>query len=192
MRKGKHAKKTTRFGGNGKIVYRTAGILLVVTLLSVHLMGGLYAKYTHSASASDAAQVAAGLPAIELKEHKAVLTDGIYVLNSTEVAGNTYERVIPGVDIAKDPFVRLSGTSEVSYALYVKVEEKNLPSTVTYKMADGWSPVTGQAGVYQYTGTITSNTPIYILQGNKLTVSEKYVDSGAFSLNFSAWIEQID
>ena len=178
----------------GSAVCRVAGILLLLTLLSAPFAGGLYARYTHSSAASDSARVAKGLPKIELLENEATLESGIYKLaENTEVAGNTYARVIPGVDIAKNPFVRLTGESEVSCALYIKAEAKDVPDTVTYEV-DGryWEAVAGQDGVYKYTGTIVSGEKIPILKGNQLTVSDRYVGGKAFSLNFSAWIEQID
>ena len=190
MDKGKRAKKQV---SASRILYWTAGVLLVATLLSMHLVGGLYAKYTTSDSASDSARVAAGLPTIELLEHEAELKSGEYVLNGTEVAANVYEKVIPGVDIPKDSFVRLTGDSEVSYELYMKAEGTGIPSTVTYAIDTSvWAPVSGQSGVYKYTGEIISGQPIYILKDNQLTVSEHYVGSGGFSLAFSAWIEQVD
>lgn len=174
------------------ILFWTAGVLLLLTLLSIRFMGGIYSKYTHSDSGSAAARVAMSLPRIELLEHEAELTDGIYVLKDTEVAGNTYERVIPGTDINKDPFIRLTGGSEVSFALYIKVVEEELPDTVTYELLDHWEPVSGQDGVYKYDGTVTGGTEISILKDDQLIVSEQYVDEGEFSLTFSAWIEQID
>lgn len=190
MSQGKHAKKQPTIGS---ALYWMAGILLVLTMLITCLVSRTFARYTASEEAADAAHVAAGLPRLELWEHEAELKDGEYVLNSTEVTSNKYEKVIPGVDIAKDPFVRLTGDSEVSYEVYVKVIEQDIPAdTVKYEIRDDWKPVSGQDGVYQYTGTITSGTPIYILKDNQLTVSEHYVGSNTFSLAFSAWIEQVD
>lgn len=174
------------------ILFWMAGALLLLTLLSMRFVGGVYSKYALADSAPASARVAVGLPEIELKEHEAELVDGKYVLNDTEVTGNTYERVIPGVDIEKDPFVRLSGGSEVSYALYISVTESEpFPERVSYELREDWEEVSGQDGVYRYTGTM-SGDPIYILKNNRLTVSQDYVDGGAFTLSFSAWMEQLD
>ena len=190
MKKRKSAKKARRTRGNA--IYRLAGILLLLTLLSARFAGGLYAKYAVSSEASASARVAKGLPRIELLENVAELRSGVYVLGNAEVASNTYERVIPGVDISKNPFVRLTGSSEVSYELYVKVIAQDVPGTVTYELADGWEAVAGQSGVYKYKNAISGDATIPILKDNQLKVSERYAGDKAFSLNFSAWIEQID
>ena len=126
MNKGKRAKKVQiSIGG---IVYWTAGILLTLTMLSTWMAGGLLAKYVVSYSHHESADVASsGVEAFELWEHKANEFPGDncgeYRLDlNTEVTGNAYNKVLPGVDIPKDPFIRLvlSG-AEVDYTLYIKV-----------------------------------------------------------------------
>ena len=175
------------------ILFWTVGVLLILSLLTVWFINGVSARYHNAKEGGDSARMAMGLPMVELKEHKANLVNGTYVLdNGTEVTGNTYNRVIPGVDIPKDPFVRLTGSSEISYGLYMQVTKSEaFPSTVSYTLLEGWEAVTGQDGVYRYTGTLTGDL-IYILKNNQLKVSENYVDDGEFSLSFSAWVEQID
>lgn len=188
MHKDKYAKKAQ--GSFGRILYWTVGTLFMLTLLSIWLVSGLFAKYTTSGNDADSARVAKGLPAVTVLEHKADDTNktGVYTLlddkahqtesdKYQEVPGNTYEKVIPGVDIPKDPFVRLDGVTEVDFKLYIKVEVKNIPyrgdnPLIYYRLTDAWQRDESrtkevwndgktllQSGtyVYQYTGTIGAN-----------------------------------
>ena len=136
----------------GVLLYRLVGFLLVLTMVSVWFVCGLFAKYTTSAPSKDNAHVAGtGVKQLEVKEHKAQIKDPkednydddlLYKLlagTNNEVTKNEYEKVMPGVDIPKDPFVRIElVNAEVDYYLYLKVvESKEWPSddkgkTVTY------------------------------------------------------------
>lgn len=208
----------------GILYYAVAG-LFVLTMLSVWMVSGLYAKYTTVGSELDSARVGKGLQ-LQLLEHEAELVNGEYVLhdgkNNTddvEVAKNTYSKVLPGVDIRKDPFVRLSGTCEVDYRLYVQITEENFPSyenkngesvkAVTYDVTDDWEYVPDQSNpddgvyVYIYKGYLDSGyysgseaNDIPVLEKNshgcELTVSQYYQGDGDFSLSFKAWIVQVD
>ena len=66
----------------------------------------------------------------------------------TETTGADY-KIIPGVDIAKDPKVTVKADSEACW-LFVKVDEVGtfVAGKVTYSVADGWTALTGQPGVY--------------------------------------------
>lgn len=57
----------------------------------------------------------------------------------TETTGEDY-KIIPGVDIAKDPKVTVEADSEACW-LFVKVEETGtfVGGKVTYSVADGWT-----------------------------------------------------
>ena len=181
------------------IFFFAAGILLTLTMLSVWLVSGMYAKYVIRDTVEDAARVAsAGTVEIELFEHEATLSKGEYHLNyDNEVTGNDYEKVIPGVDLPKDPIIRfsVSENAEVDYELYLEVKEsKNFPPTVTYEISDDWEPVEGKDGVYKYTGKIEKGKKYEIrniLVGNKLLVSEHFVGDKSFTLSFNAWLGQV-
>lgn len=206
MDRSKYDKSSKR----SNILYWTVGSLLIITMLSVWLLSGLMAKYTVAGDVTDSARVAKGIQ-IEMLEHEAVPINGIYYLKNEENKANpdlkeitevkekdknNYDLVIPGVDIAKDPFVRLNGTSEVDYNLYVEItESKDFPETITYYVRDDWEPVEGKPGVYKYKNIIDSGTydneDIYILLNDELIVSEHYSES-EFSLTFKAWVKQVD
>ena len=64
-------------------------------------------------------------------------------------------KIIPGIDIKKDPKVTVMGNSEACW-LFVKVEERNWPDfkeangtrKVSYSVNNGWSALEGTSGVY--------------------------------------------
>lgn len=212
-------------------IFTTAGILLFLTLLSVWLVCGLLARYTIQGSFSDGARVA-GFGTLAVREHEAVAKavsgsvtdigsiyyggdydDMVYELNKdNEVESNTYSIMMPGVDIPKDPFVRIA-PGEVSCELYIEVIEKDFPKgkneedLVTYEVdPDLWTKVENEKGpnggdLYKYNMDIyagSESEDIYILKGNKVYVSQYYDADTAnkkneeFSLTFNALMRQID
>lgn len=95
-----------------------------------------------------------------------------------ETTGSDY-KIIPGVDIGKDPKVTVKAGSEACW-LFVKVEEENWPELtyvnkdgkavrkVNYDIADGWMALTGVENVYYRTidDAVTADTEFYVLKGN--------------------------
>lgn len=211
MRSCKHL-KNTKISVN-KIICRTVGVLFVLTMLSAWLTCGLYAKYIVADSFEDSASVQkTGISKIELIENEveliddpdeAVEKDRIYDFIDKEKNGNEY-KVLPGVEIPKNPFIRITGSTPassdeplVSYNLYLKVIEENIPDTVIYEILKDWE-IVGEKGTtttYKYKNAIDSSFSgkIYVLKDNKIKVKENYVDNGKpFSLSFEAWIKQIN
>ena len=92
-----------------------------------------------------------------------------------ETTGSSY-KIIPGVDITKDPKVTVKANSEACW-LFVKVEEENWPTfketdgttkKVSYAIATGWTALPGQNGVYyREVGAVTADTDFYVLAGNQ-------------------------
>ena len=92
-------------------------------------------------------------------------------------------KIIPGVDIEKDPKVTVKANSEACW-LFVMVEESGtfVANKVTYSIADGWTQGDGTkipANVYyREVGAVTADTSFYVLQGSTeypngvVTVSE--------------------
>ena len=109
-------------------------------------------------------------------------TYGDINITLTETTGNAY-KIIPGVDIKKDPKVTVKKDSEACW-LFVKVEEKGtfVANKVTYSIADGWTKGDGKdipANVYyREVNAVTADTSFYVLKGNTeypngvVTVSE--------------------
>ena len=108
---------------------------------------------------------------------------------------NTYERVQPGVDQQKDPFVRIKAQEDA----YVYLEVvNNLPTSMHYTIdAAKWEQMTGKGpnggDVYKYIGTVGEVvgyiTPamgaqdINILDGMKVTVDPDFVAEDLTSTN---------
>ena len=81
-------------------------------------------------------------------------TYGDINITLTETTGDDY-KIIPGVDIGKDPKVTVMANSEACW-LFVRVEEgswpefkeKNGTRKVSYSVNDGWIPLKNNPGVY--------------------------------------------
>lgn len=99
-----------------------------------------------------------------------------------ETTGENY-KIIPGVDIEKDPKVTVTAGSEDCW-LFVKVVAEHWPDDITetvdgktvrkvnYTIAEGWTPVPNVANVYYRSVDVVAGTPISILAGDQVTVSE--------------------
>lgn len=119
-------------------------------------------------------------------------------------------KIIPGVNIDKDPKVTVKAGSEACW-LFVKVKETDWPEfkeadgtrKISYNIANDWALVPGETGVYYRTiDTMTTvDTDYAILKDNKVTVSENLLKTevstlataGAqFKLTFTAYAVQKD
>jgi predicted ribosomally synthesized peptide with SipW-like signal peptide len=89
--------------------------------------------------------------------------------------------ILPGVNIEKDPKVTVKTGSEACW-LFVKVEETNWPDfkeadgtrKVNYSLADGWTALEGNRGVYYREVTADQakvGAEYFVLKDNKVTVS---------------------
>lgn len=107
-------------------------------------------------------------------------TYGDINITLTEDTGSNY-KIIPGVNIAKDPKVTVEAGSEACW-LFVKVDEENWPTfteadgktrKVSYTLADVWTALPNVPGVYyREVGAVSADTDFEVLEGNKVTVSE--------------------
>lgn len=87
-----------------------------------------------------------------------------------ETTGEDY-KIIPGKDISKDPKVTVKAGSEACY-LFVKVEKVGTFTGMSYEIADGWTALEGENGVYyRQVGSVTADTSFEVIKGNKITVS---------------------
>ena len=87
-----------------------------------------------------------------------------------ETTGTNY-KVIPGTVIEKDPKVTVKAGSEACY-LFVKVEKVGMFTGMSYEIADGWTALEGENGVYyRQVGSVTADTSFEVIKGNKITVS---------------------
>ena len=128
---------------------------------------------------------------------------------------NKQAKIIPGVNIEKDPKVTVKANSEACW-LFVKIKEENWPTLtetdrtikkVSYDIATDWKPLEGQAGVYyREVDATTANAGVsyYILKGDTaypngvVTVSENLTKNEVNSittqpkLTFTAYAVQKD
>ena len=116
---------------------------------------------------------------------------------------NRQAKIIPGVDIEKDPKVTVKANSEACW-LFVKVEEAGtfVANKVTYSIADGWTKGDGTnipANVYyRAVDAVTNDTDFAVLKDNKIYVSEELSKSDIQSisaqpkLTFTAYAVQKD
>lgn len=112
-------------------------------------------------------------------------TYGDINITLAESTGSDY-KIIPGVDIEKDPLVTVKAGSEACW-LFVKVDEENWPEfadgegenavrKVNYDIADGWAKGDGTkipANVYyREVAANDANQEFPVLKDNKITVSD--------------------
>lgn len=174
------------------------GVLILALLCS--LIGSTYAKYVKQQTLENTVTIKANLGKIELLEHEAVrLSTGEYDLTekllpvqdnpeTTDVdetdLGNEYI-LLPGLDIPKNPFVRISGKTPIEAYVFVEVVD-NLPanSGITYSLTADWTKLEGVTGahggtVYVYKDVLTNafgnngSGDIPILAGDTVYVSQK-------------------
>ena len=99
-------------------------------------------------------------------------TYGDINIEQTESTGESY-KIIPGVNIKKDPKVTIKANSEDCW-LFVKVAASGtfVEDKVTYAVAEGWTALTGNDGVYyRVVSSGTADPSFSVLAGNQITVS---------------------
>ena len=149
------------------------------------------------------------LVAVSVLETMAYLTSKTQVITNTFTVGDInieltetkpeskQAKIIPGVDIEKDPKVTVKANSEACW-LFVKVEQTGtfVTDKVTYSVmtgADGWTALTGVDGVYyREVDAVTADTYFYVLAGNMdhpngvVTVSENLTRAEINSIDAEA------
>ena len=185
---------------------KVLALVLSLVLVVGCAVGGMYAWLQEEADPVVNTFVAGKLidpdqgGVFELKEHKATRQpNGTYDLeNSIEVDRNEYI-VMPGVDLAKDPFVQVK-TAEQAY-LFVEVVN-TLPTGMTATVnTDQWTEVVGavgQNGGKVYTlkdGPLAPAEELathYILKDNKVVVDKDFAapEDGIGNLEFYGYLTQ--
>ena len=76
-------------------------------------------------------------------------TDGSYKLDSSAITeeGQTY-MLMPGVDIYKDPTVRVTGYTGVPAYLFVVKKVSEYGTAIGFNLASGWQSLSGHPGVW--------------------------------------------
>lgn len=108
-------------------------------------------------------------------------------INATLTETATAFKIVPGVDIAKDPVATVKAKSEDCY-LFVQLTEENWPTftetdnttrKVEYEIAEGWTEL--EDGVYYrvVTKSDTEDQSYPVLKDNKVTVSSTLTKENA-------------
>ena len=103
---------------------RIAVVLLVMSLVSIHMVSGIFARYTTSASGSDGAHVA-----------KFQITDSL-IYNEKPVSAGLKMEMVPGVPYKIDVSVDNASEVAVEYTIEVHQLTDNLPLKVLIPDAD--------------------------------------------------------
>ena len=162
-----------------KTIYTILAVVLVCCIAVAGTLAYLTAQTTEVKNTFTSTPT---LGKIDLKEHEATANDkGVYILGTAEVTSNSY-KVLPGVDLPKDPFITISEKSDVASYLYVEVVDKlGENSGLSYALTDDWTRLDvkgangGDVYVYQNGLLITDKnapTNVSILKGNVVTVGQ--------------------
>lgn len=180
----------------------------LATLLLLTALTGVYAKYVTDQALEGHASITAKLGSIDIWESPSTAdATGLYTLNKTAdpVKANTYNVVIPGLDIPKDPYVQITNKSPIEAYVFLEIETDNLKENgLTYTLNEHWQPVNGYTNVYVYseksgenwvpfkvTGNNTGTITIPVLEGDQVVVSQKLNKKATgLELTFSACMKQ--
>ena len=177
--KGKYLAKHTKTA-KVNIPMCIASFLFCLTLISIHLTSGLYAKYISSASGNDSARV--------IKFGELTLTE----------EGDFYEgnklMIIPGVALTKKATVSFSGSESATY-VFVEITPSKWSTTdnktfslmsngktaMQWNVAEGWLFLKSDNGTYIYYRELTPNTELIatdiIAENGKIAVSNQITKS---------------
>lgn len=172
----------------------------LATLLLLTALTGAYAKYVVDKTITGVASITAKLGSVQVLESEAVPNAlGEYTLNTAlAVTENTYNIVIPGLDIPKDPYVVIQNKTEVPVYIFVEVVNKLSGSELTFAIDDDyWLELPDVQGahdgtVYVYTtdkssaaAAVADPGRINILKGRQVTVGQELLHGLTENLGLS-------
>ena len=180
--------------------------LCMAALIAVSVIGTM-AYLTSTAEVTNTFTV--GDISIDLYEHNYIKDSN--TLGTTEVNSVSDYKILPGVDLPKDPTVKVTANSEPCW-LFIKIEDDKWPTAtgtdgkkkINYELADGWTPLDEHSGVYyKELSTETTDKTYPVIKDNKVTVSSELtkgdIDSfknthtdGTFTLKITAYAIQKD
>ena len=181
-------------------------LLLVLLTATAIIAGTVAAKYITEKRMPGSIKVSVELAEdIKMFEHKVTRTeDGNYETVATEVTGNTY-KLMPGVDIPKDPTVRIIGYTGLPAYVYVEVVGEPTKN-VSFAIDDDWAPL--MDGETQVKGPkdgkvyyrvlkaannetgFPKNVEINVLKEQKVTVSQWVERNTDLKIEFYAYVAE--
>lgn len=183
---------------------KTLTIAIALVLVVALAVGATWALLTHTTDTVTNTFVVGklidGNTTFSLKEHVIDKQDatGRYVLktgdaDSDYTTRNTYGAVVPGVNIPKDPTVKVEKLAGDAY-LYVVVDNQ-LGTGLSYTVDGKWTELAnnGTKTLYVYNGgeKLTANSIVSqgVLANNEIVVDETVAD-GSMTLSFNAYLVQ--
>lgn len=143
---------------------RVRNLLLIVSMMLVVAMASVGVTVAWLTDKTDEIvnTFTAGNITISLDEHVYDLENNALTteLVSGDNRGNANYKIVPGVDLPKDPYITIGANSEECW-LFVKVVPANWPTTgVTWEIADGWEALSGVDNVYYQKVDETGEQPV--------------------------------
>lgn len=175
---------------------KTLTIILAFVLVIAMSVAGTVAYLTSRDSVTNTFTV--GKVAITLDEAK-VDANGAAVTPEERVKANSY-KLIPGHAYTKDPIIHVDANSEKCW-LFVKVENgiseiedsTNSTNTIAAQLAaNGWSAVTGAAGVYAYKQSVAGGTNVPVFGSFKIAGDAAVADYADAKVVVTAYAVQAD
>lgn len=184
--------------------FRWPVLLLLLALMGTGI-GAAMAKYVYQQQFKAQVTFTARLAQkLQLLESKAVATQDYpksnYKLTKETVTSNIYE-LMPGVDIPKNPYVRITGKSPIPAYLFIEVVDQT-NSAIEISLRPEWIPLTEEDIVPQHGGTVyyyndnpgEHPTPLpsfdekdfYILAEDKVRVKQTYLNGDKEITNANA------
>ena len=162
-----------------------AAVLFCLTVISTHLVSGLYARYTTSGTGEDSARV--------IKFGEISITE-----TGDFVDGTNDMLIVPGVDIEKKAVVNFGGSEAATY-VFLEVELAGgwtyadgtfANGGLSWEMAEGWTYLAGSTHVFYKELAPNETLSAGIIKNDTITVSEDItkatIDALAGAITFRA------
>ena len=109
-------------------------------------------------------------------------TVGNIYITLTESTGNTYS-LVPGTSLSKDPRVTVKAGSEDCWLFFKLDKTGELDRFLSYAVAEGWTALDGQEGVYyRRVDALTMDETFPLLLSDTVTVRESVSEEMLSSL----------
>ena len=181
-------------GKNAKLrTMLVIGVALLIAAAAIAVSVG--AKYVTEVGVPGTLIVKAGLAdkvsVLEFEPERQ--KDGTYLLHSDSVVSESAFVLMPGVDAARHPFVRIEKKTEVPSFVYIEVVNA-FDEKVTFDLIEDWEKLEGVTGknggeVYAYKETVASDddddVDLPILEDDSVVVSHTYIAEGEAETNLS-------
>lgn len=175
---------------------RTVLLIGIAALLAAAVIGATVgAKYVKEIRIPCTLIIRAGLAdKVSVLEHEPLRQpDGTYQLDQSKEVSKSEFVLMPGVDAARDPFVRIERKTDIPAFVYVEVVS-TLGDKAGFTLTDAWEKldgVTGQNGgeVYAFEDMLSSDNKedieLPLFEDDAVTVRHTYIAEGETETNLS-------